>query len=89
MDVRYKKTQYGRWHLILFAAGIVGMVVLSSLLSATAAKDDPGHRPLAETTKTVRTLDIAPVWSGHPIGFALRTTGKRQLVAFYDARIAV
>jgi hypothetical protein len=30
-------------------------------------------------------LDIAPVWSGHPVGFALLTRGKQQLVAFYDA----
>ncbi len=30
-------------------------------------------------------LDIAPVWSGHPVGFALLTVGRRQYVAFYDA----
>ncbi|MGO8748705.1 MAG: BNR repeat-containing protein [Thermoguttaceae bacterium] len=30
-------------------------------------------------------LDIAPVWAGHPVGFALLTRGKQQLVAFYDA----
>ncbi len=29
--------------------------------------------------------DIAPVWSGHPVGFALLTHGGRQFVAFYDA----
>lgn len=32
-----------------------------------------------------RVLDIAPVWSGHPVGFALLTEANRQYVAFYDA----
>lgn len=40
---------------------------------------------LAEEGKSVRVLDVAPVWSGHPVGFALLTQGKKQLVAFYDA----
>jgi len=30
-------------------------------------------------------LDVAPVWSGHPVGFALVTAGDRQCVGFYDA----
>lgn len=30
-------------------------------------------------------LDVAPVWSGHPVGFALLTSGDRQFVGFYDA----
>src|SRR5690349_17117875 len=29
-------------------------------------------------------LDVAPVWSGHPVGFALLTHQGRQFVAFYD-----
>lgn len=29
-------------------------------------------------------LDIAPVWSGHPVGFDLLTASGRQFVAFYD-----
>lgn len=29
-------------------------------------------------------LDIAPVWSGHRVGFALLTHGSYQYVAFYD-----
>lgn len=43
-----------------------------------------GSVPAGEP-QDVRTLDIAPVWSGHPVGFALLTSGPRQLVAFYDA----
>lgn len=36
-------------------------------------------------------LDVAPVWSGHPVGFALLTRGDRQLVGFYaaDRRLTV
>lgn len=30
-------------------------------------------------------VDIAPVWSGHPVRVALLTHGKRQFVVFYDA----
>ena len=29
-------------------------------------------------------LDVADVWSGHPVGFALLTTATRQYVAYYD-----
>jgi hypothetical protein len=32
-----------------------------------------------------RMVDVAPVWSGHPVRFALLTHGKRQFVAFFDA----
>lgn len=37
------------------------------------------------TAAAADVVDIAPVWSGHPVGFALLTQGKRQFVAFYDA----
>ncbi|WP_234734061.1 BNR repeat-containing protein [Tellurirhabdus bombi] len=30
-------------------------------------------------------LDIAPVWAGHPVGFALLTSAPHQYVAYYDA----
>jgi hypothetical protein len=33
---------------------------------------------------TVDSLDIAPVWAGHPVGFALVTHAPFQFVAFYD-----
>jgi hypothetical protein len=38
-----------------------------------------------ESTADAQAVDIAPVWSGHPVGFALLTHDKRQFVAFYDA----
>ncbi len=31
-------------------------------------------------------LDIAPVWSGHPVGFSLLTQAPHQYIAFYDAQ---
>lgn len=36
----------------------------------------------ANASETV--IDVAPVWSGHPVGFALLTHGDRQFVAFYN-----
>ncbi len=35
--------------------------------------------------KIIERSDIAPVWSGHPVGFALLTTEDLQYVGFYDA----
>lgn len=35
--------------------------------------------------KLAESLDIAPVWAGHPVGFSLLTDGDRQYVAYYDA----
>ncbi len=29
-------------------------------------------------------LVIGPAWAGHPVGFALLTTGQKQFVAYYD-----
>lgn len=34
--------------------------------------------------KVLSISDIALVWSGHPVGFALLTAGQKQFVAFYD-----
>lgn len=36
----------------------------------------------AEMTETI---NVAPVWAGHPVGFCLLTHGDRQFVAYYDA----
>lgn len=32
----------------------------------------------------VKTLDMAPAWPGHRVGFAFVTIGERQFVGFYD-----
>lgn len=38
----------------------------------------------AGAPRTEYSLDVAPVWAGHPVGFDLLTQGGRQFVAFYD-----
>lgn len=35
---------------------------------------------------TIETLDIADVWSGHPVAFALVTRNNRQFAAYYDSQ---
>lgn len=42
-------------------------------------------QPAHATWDTASVLDVAPVWSGHPVGFALLTDPPHQYVAFYDA----
>lgn len=42
--------------------------------------------PAADPGVSIASLDIAPVWAGHPVGFALLTHAPYQFVAFYDAR---
>lgn len=34
--------------------------------------------------EVVESVDIAPVWSGHEVGFALLTVGEEQYVGYYD-----
>lgn len=48
-------------------------VLLLCLTASLATADSPD------------VVDVAPVWSGHPVGFHLVTRGNRQYVAFYDA----
>ncbi|HEY1629101.1 MAG TPA: BNR repeat-containing protein, partial [Tepidisphaeraceae bacterium] len=33
----------------------------------------------------MKVIDVAPVWSGHSVGFCLLTRGDKQFVAYYDA----
>ncbi|MBN2291040.1 MAG: BNR repeat-containing protein [Pirellulales bacterium] len=42
--------------------------------------------PAFSATTVEEVSEIAPVWSGHPVRFALLTHGNRQFVAFYDAK---
>lgn len=53
--------------------------LLSALLLAAPLAADTIERAVA-----VDSLDIAPVWAGHPVGFALLTHAPFQFVAFYD-----
>lgn len=41
--------------------------------------------PAAAELAVLERLDVAPVWSGHPVDLALETADGRQYVGFYDA----
>ncbi len=43
------------------------------------------NRPHASPPCVEQVVDVAPVWSGHVVGFDLLTRGRTQYVAFYDA----
>lgn len=60
-----------------------GYVMAASLLTLAAVLSSPGFSK--EDAVDVEILDIAPVWSGHPVGFCLLTHSAQQFVAFYDA----
>jgi hypothetical protein len=42
---------------------------------------------IAAAPRLIQSIDVAPVWSGHPVGFALLTNAghQTQYVAYYDA----
>jgi len=55
------------------------------LLSVLLLASPPvGAQDAVERATVVDSLEIAPVWSAHPVGFALLTHAPRQFVAFYD-----
>jgi hypothetical protein len=56
-------------------------LILAIVLLCFAAA---GPTAVAEP-RVVETIDVAPVWAGHPVAFALLTHAPQQFVAFYDA----
>lgn len=50
--------------------------------SSSVTTTGGGGTPAGEIVEVV---DIAEVWSGHPVEFSLYTRGDRQFVAYYDA----
>ena len=56
------------------------MLLPAAVLLAPAAQ---AARPVY---RVERVIEVAPVWSGHPVGFDLLTAGERQYAAFYDAK---
>jgi len=63
---------------MMFHRLVVAAVCLGSWSTVATASST-----VAETI--VGSIDVAAVWSGHPVGFALLTCGDRQYVAFYAA----
>jgi len=55
-------------------------VWLTCVAGAVAVAGQSAAEPVIE-----QNLEVAKVWSGHPVGFCLLTHGERQYVAFYDA----
>jgi hypothetical protein len=58
------------------AIALVAIFVAAAAFQVRAAAGSLEHVP--------RVQDVAQVWSGHPVGFALLTHGAKQFVAFYD-----
>lgn len=56
--------------------GVFAVLVLANVSPAASPRD--------AAQKVAQALDVALVWSGHPVGFSLLTQGNRQFVAFYD-----
>jgi hypothetical protein len=55
------------------------------MLAGTLRGAEKKHSPVnPDVLAGITSLDIAPVWSGHPVGFALLTRGDHQFAAFYD-----
>jgi hypothetical protein len=65
----------GAW----LAAGLLAGVAVAGRGAADGRATGVGAPVVAEVS------EIGPVWSGHPVAFALATHGRRQLAAFYDA----
>jgi hypothetical protein len=59
--------------LCLAIATAFSMAVLAGDISSTSTR-----------AATIDSLDVAPVWAGHPVQFALLTHAPYQFVAFYD-----
>lgn len=65
-------------------ARLLGAALFWSLTPALPVADAlraaPDRPPAGVTV-----IDIAPVWAGHPVNFALLTRGDAQFAAYYDA----
>jgi hypothetical protein len=64
-------------------------LALSMTLACAAAPAQQAANP--DLAAGTHEMDIAPVWSGHPVGFALLTHGDQQYIAYYaaDRRLTV
>ena len=58
--------------------------VFVNVLSCAVALVSPTAAQANEQATAVDLMDSAPVWGGHPVGFALFTHAPFQFVAFYD-----
>ena len=69
---------------------LIQRILLVLLMLAGADPVSAGPAPAEEHAVSpigagaFESLDVAPVWAGHPVGFAIETTDEFQYVAFYD-----
>jgi len=68
------KVRYFRFSWFVFSLSVIA-IFLSSLRA--------GAEATSESAEEV--IEVAPVWSGHPVGFYLLTQPPHQYIAFYDA----
>lgn len=59
--------------------------LLMGILFAAGHPPTTGAAPAPPAPEVVTTIDVARVWAGHPVDFALLTTNDRQYVAYFDA----
>jgi len=59
--------------------------LLFLLLGVQLAAGHPQAIGAVPEPEVVTTIDVAPVWAGHPVDFALLTAKDRQYVAYFDA----
>ena len=77
------------------AVGVLALVIcqVAGAGQAESAPRDIHPGPAAVSAAAAATVEssfesvtVAPVWSGHPVGFAIETSERWQYVAFYDAQ---
>lgn len=64
---------------------LLSHLTIAGLIAATVHGAEPKPADSPQIPKIVETLDVAPVWAGHPVGFSLLTHAPYQFVAYYDA----
>ena len=67
-------------------AGIRASGRLLALARVLALVATLGQSAFAAPPAGLESVDVEPVWAGHPVRFALETSGDRQYVAYYDAQ---
>jgi hypothetical protein len=59
--------------------------IASFLLAMIFAALMEGEEISPPEPKILEVLEIDKVWTGHPVGFCLLTSGQYQFAAYYDA----
>jgi hypothetical protein len=67
------------------------ILIVAALLLALSSGAQNKTNPVVidesrNISSVVQTIKIDKVWAGQPVGFALLTHGKRQYIAFYNAK---